>query len=215
MKKKVLIKDRSHHKNYIDVDFIEIGTSDFDTLIESASANTVGFSIEPIKYYLNNLPDKPDVTKINKAIVGSDYKKNIVTVYYIPSKIIEEKKLPIWLKGCNSINDYHILHELSLRHLVKTIDVECQTIGSFLKEYSIRSIKYLKIDTEGNDIFILRDLYNYLLTKDQKYYPLKIKFETNEWYNRDDIENIKSLYSELNYRFLYSDNSNTEIILNE
>jgi hypothetical protein len=65
-----------HHKNYIDLDSIEIGTSDFDTLIESASANTVGFSIEPIKYYLDNLPDKPNVTKINKAIVGSNYTKN-------------------------------------------------------------------------------------------------------------------------------------------
>ena len=34
-------------------DFIEIGTSDFDTLIETSNDNTVGISIEPIKYYIN------------------------------------------------------------------------------------------------------------------------------------------------------------------
>ena len=34
-------------------DFIEIGTSDFDTLIESSDDNVVGLSIEPIKYYLD------------------------------------------------------------------------------------------------------------------------------------------------------------------
>ena len=36
-------------------DFIEIGTSDFDTLIETSNNDTVGISIEPIKYYLDNL----------------------------------------------------------------------------------------------------------------------------------------------------------------
>ena len=42
-------------------DFIEIGTSDFDTLIEDASESTRGISIEPIKYYLDRLPNKENV----------------------------------------------------------------------------------------------------------------------------------------------------------
>ena len=33
-------------------DFIEVGTSDFHTLIEQADENTVGLSIEPINSYL-------------------------------------------------------------------------------------------------------------------------------------------------------------------
>ena len=32
-------------------DFIEIGTSDFDTLLETTT-NKIGISIEPLKYYL-------------------------------------------------------------------------------------------------------------------------------------------------------------------
>ena len=39
----------------IDYDFIEIGTSDFQTLIEEASDEAIGLSVEPISYYLNKL----------------------------------------------------------------------------------------------------------------------------------------------------------------
>ena len=42
-------------------DFIEIGTSNFDTLIEAADDTTVGISIEPIGYYLDQLPDRARV----------------------------------------------------------------------------------------------------------------------------------------------------------
>jgi Asp-tRNA(Asn)/Glu-tRNA(Gln) amidotransferase A subunit family amidase len=38
-----------------DVDFIEIGTSDFWTLIETADDSTIGFSIDPLQMYLGDL----------------------------------------------------------------------------------------------------------------------------------------------------------------
>jgi hypothetical protein len=57
-------------KNYLSLenndghyDFIEIGTSDFDTLIETSDDKTVGLSIEPIKYYLDRLPERKNVKK--------------------------------------------------------------------------------------------------------------------------------------------------------
>ena len=36
-------------------DFIEVGTSDFRTLIQTCGPNEIGLSIEPIKMYLDNL----------------------------------------------------------------------------------------------------------------------------------------------------------------
>ena len=47
----------------MNVDFIEIGTSDFDTIIQLADDNTVGFYIEPINFYLDRLPNKPNCQK--------------------------------------------------------------------------------------------------------------------------------------------------------
>ena len=45
-------------------DFIEIGTSDFDTLLETTT-NKIGISIEPLKYYLDSLPNNDKVIKVN------------------------------------------------------------------------------------------------------------------------------------------------------
>ena len=53
-----------------DVDFIEIGTSDFWTIIESADDSMIGFSIDPLQMYLDNLPNKPNVQKCCLAITG-------------------------------------------------------------------------------------------------------------------------------------------------
>ena len=58
--------------NHIHYDFIEIGTSDFHTLIESATDKTIGLSIEPIKTYLDRLPNKENVFKVQAAVSDSD-----------------------------------------------------------------------------------------------------------------------------------------------
>lgn len=42
----------------MDLDFIEIGTSNFDTLIQTCSDDAFGISIEPLNFYLNDLPNK-------------------------------------------------------------------------------------------------------------------------------------------------------------
>ena len=68
-------------------DFIEIGTSDFDTLIESSDDNMVGLSIEPIKYYLDRLPNKKNVKKIQLAVSDVD---GDIDIYYIPDEKIKE-----------------------------------------------------------------------------------------------------------------------------
>lgn len=73
-------------------DFIEIGTSDFDTLIQTATNDTVGLSIDPIQFYLNRLPEKQLVKKVNCA-VSFDGKRGKDKVYYIPLHIIYEKQL--------------------------------------------------------------------------------------------------------------------------
>ena len=51
----------------IDLDFVEIGTCNFETLIQECASDAKGISIEPISDYLNQLPDKENV-KNNKEI---------------------------------------------------------------------------------------------------------------------------------------------------
>ena len=74
------------------LDFIEIGTSDYNTILESCSDNQKGISIEPLKFYLDNLPDRSNVTKINAALV-SDNTINSVKTYFIAPEDIKKHNL--------------------------------------------------------------------------------------------------------------------------
>jgi hypothetical protein len=47
-------------------DFIEIGTSDFDSIVEKSAPEAVGICVEPVQFHLSALPDRPNVKKISQ-----------------------------------------------------------------------------------------------------------------------------------------------------
>ena len=172
-------------------DFIEIGTSDFHTLIEQSSDSTIGLSIEPIDYYLNKLPNKKNVTKINAAV--SDVEGEI-EIYFIEHEDIQRNGLPIWVKGCNSVNNPHnftrnkIGHELydSIVKIKKVPTINWKTI---VEKNNVGSIDYIKIDTEGYDHVILKNYFDLCQTQ-PGLYAKKIMFEYNESSNKVELDNI-------------------------
>jgi FkbM family methyltransferase len=185
--------------NAMKYDFIEIGTSNFDTLLQSATDTTVGLSIEPIKYYLDCLPDCPGVKKLNCAASRSN-KRETLQVYYVPENVIQERNLPDWLKGCNSVGGYHFQHQyLNITDLVVTDSVPCIPIGEIFEENNVTAVDYLKIDTEGSDSEILLHLYEYLKHQDSSHYPKKILFESNELSLAVNVELVKQKYITLGY----------------
>jgi hypothetical protein len=185
-------------------DFIEIGTSNFDTLIEAADDNTVGLSIEPIGRYLDQLPDRARVKKLAIA-VARDNQWGFMDVYYVPERVIRARGLPDWLRGCNSVGDYHPKHtELAVRDLVQIATVELIPIGELFICHDVTELDYLKIDTEGADCDIMLHLYEFLKTEPAARYPKKILFESNELADRSQVELIKSLFNTLGYRVIRS-----------
>jgi hypothetical protein len=160
----------------VDLDFIEIGTSYFDTLIEKASDETYGISIEPLKVYLDRLPNKKNVLKINCAI-SKNNKETEDYIYYIKPEFITEE----WMAGSNLIGDFHPLHKkLNLTHLVDSQKIKLIPLEKILTENKIRKINFLKIDTEGFDSFIVESLLPYLKSKnniDLRKYNLKLMNE--------------------------------------
>jgi hypothetical protein len=186
----------------IDYDFIEIGTCDFDTLVEKSDELAVGICVEPIIDYLANLPYRKNVKKINKA-VSFDNQEGYVDFYYIPEQTLLENKLNLGLKGCNSVNGYHPHHlKKKITHLVKVHRVEQIRIETLLRENFVRRVKHLKIDTEGGDCLILKNLYDYLATQDDIFYPEKITFETNMLTEYKTIVDTIDLYSKIGYKIL-------------
>lgn len=183
-----------------DYDFIEIGTCDFDTLVEHCHDHAVGICVEPIKYYLDRLPNKPHVIKDNVAI-SFDNSESDIDIYHIPVEVLKANNLPIGLSGCNRIGGYHPHHiSWGIAHLVKISKVKQISLENFLHKHHVGQIDHLKLDTEGGDCFILNHLASYLQNKDKNYFPKKITFETNLLTDRTQIYATVNKLVSIGYR---------------
>lgn len=177
------------------LDFIEIGTSDFNTLIQAAGPDTRGLSIDPISLYIDRLPNRPGCKKINAAISNVE---GTVNVYFIPPQMLAKHKLPNWLRGCNSIGAPHPTVE---KHLAKTglaqqdvlviQAVPCLRLQTIFQQHEVHGVFMLKVDTEGHDAVILNDFFN---DAQPGQWPHQIIFESNKL---SDSEMIHRLIAKL------------------
>jgi FkbM family methyltransferase len=180
-------------------DFIEIGTSDFKTLIENPNSGK-GISVEPLKYYLNRLPSNPNVIKSNFAISDSDSEINI---YWVTPENISKYNLPHWVRGCNSINAPHptIKNLLKENHdsIVNVDVIKCITWSTFVKLYDIECIDFLKIDTEGHDAIILEEYFK-LCDQIPSLLAPKILFENNVLSDSESINKVIDIAIQKGYK---------------
>jgi len=178
-------------------DFVEIGTNNFDTLIQLAT-NERGISIEPLKFYLDELPDKPNVTKLNCAI--SD-KSDKGTVYYVDREKIKKYNLPSWAQGCCSFNKPHVTVSNMFKNLglddneFSKYETEVITPKELIDRYDITEIDFLKVDTEGHDCQIINEFVNHII-------PKKIKFETNVLTQSKEICQVLRRLISLGYKII-------------
>jgi hypothetical protein len=208
--------------NMKDYDFVEIGTCYFDTLIGECSDFTVGISIEPIREYLQCLPNKQYVTKINAAVVApKDMPADrIMDLYYVHPATVQQHNLQGWLTGCNTINKPHAMHTnyhpnvvlwfntedkstLKTRNLleeglVQNMKVHCITFEELVNEFQIGKIGYLKTDTEGYDCVLIHSVLDYYQDK-KDLAPSKIRFESNGLIPKEDIRQITERLVEFGY----------------
>jgi FkbM family methyltransferase len=191
-----------------------------------------GMAVEPSAEYLAQLPDRPGVLKVNAAIVpesstdtksstaddavegplgssqrrGGGQEGRYLDFYHIPESVIDREGLAQFLKGCNSIGDYHLLHKKGgFTHLVQIRKVPALTIRELLTTHRVRRVRLLKIDAEGYDITILQELYHYLVaSRDELLYPERILFESNDPYRVAEVVQLVQQYVSLGYNVAYS-----------
>lgn len=179
--------------------FIEIGTSDFSTILQQENPG-IGLSIEPLKIYLDRLPNKEEVTKVNCAISDMD---GSVDVYWIDPEDIKKYNLPYWLRGCNSIiNPHPTAHaELLNRELLDIYKkTTCETIcwDTLITRYNVESVDHLKIDTEGHDCIIIQSI----LKSELRVLPKTIMFENNSLTDFELIEDTLNKLIDARYEII-------------
>ena len=120
--------------------------------------------VEPIKAEADKLNDKKYL--INKGLWSKKEKKKLYILdnrlgsssMYMPNK----EAFDLHNINKKNFDDYKI---------TRSIEVECDTISSQLTELKINNLDYLKIDTQGAELEILRGIGNYR--------PLLIKIEAH------------------------------------
>jgi len=172
-------------------DFIEIGTADFDTLVEQDWPEDVtGICVEPRKHLLDNLVCRPNVKKVNAGISLQD---GDAPIYYL-----DDENLPLSLtsaagfsalneeeiRGCSSLYHLHpfINHFLETSFIapehVQTNIVPVMTWATFADKYDVTTIGDLKIDAEGHDVVILEQYLAYCETHPECL-AQRVQFEKN------------------------------------
>lgn len=156
-------------------DFIDIGTADFDYTVPKRGES--GVHVEPLAIYLDRIPRYPGCLKVNAAIADDD----TVTVHYVDPLLLDgDPSLPQWLRGCSSIGIPHptaakVLLGRGLdpaRHIL-TAEVEAMTFAELCSRCGITSVGRVKIDAEGHDCHIVRQVI------ESGILPETISYETN------------------------------------
>ncbi len=135
--------------------YVDIGTSNFDTSLDKRKKDEMILLVEPIFYYLQRLENVEGIIKAPFAV--SDI-SGMGKMFYIPEIDIVRLGLPQFLKGCNPLNKKHELAYSYGAHLMQALTDPIITVRQLLKIYSITTIGELKIDTEGHDHVILKQL---------------------------------------------------------
>ncbi|HUU88394.1 MAG TPA: FkbM family methyltransferase [Candidatus Glassbacteria bacterium] len=176
--------------------YLEIGTSDFDTLNEKFKDRDdwCGISVEPVPEYFNRLEKYKKNKYINSICTASSCAPDFIEFRHVPSETIKKYQLPDWLRGCGSINRYHPMLTKYKEHVV-TSTLPTIYIEKLIKNYTSTHLDLLKIDTEGEDYNILKKMF------ELEIYPTHVIFETCHTFHTELAE-ILYLFRANNYHFV-------------
>ncbi len=131
--------------------FVEIGAFDgitiSNTLFFEKYLNWDGICVEPIKKYYENILKNRKCLALNLAISNYDGKTNFNYVEDYPM-----------FSGIESDMPKSDINKLKKEYNFKNIEVEVISFKNFIKKTNIKKISYLSIDTEGNELKILKDI---------------------------------------------------------
>jgi FkbM family methyltransferase len=136
--------------------FVEIGTSNFNTLRHLCDKGWKGIMVEPIEIALNKIPDHDNLTKVNGAI---DKDFNIRNLTKLKDKFWNDPNIDRDYLGMASLQSNNILSQDNFyQDMIEEIEVGCVTFEFLMEQLGITEVDYLKIDTEGLDYDILNSI---------------------------------------------------------
>ena len=139
--------------------FLEIGTSNFDTLIPLINNGWRGYCVEPVSEYVNQL------SKLNQNVVLSNCAISSYDGTLKMYQSVTDNNYG-WERGVSHALEQQgtkLLENDQYSYLIKDIiEVPCYTLSTYIKRMGITHIDFMKVDVEGheNDIF---DAYDWIV----------------------------------------------------
>jgi len=147
-------------------DYIEIGISHFDTILHKSIRNHKshnppwkGISMDGVSFFLDKLPTQQENIKVLGCM---GLQEGCGEIYYIDPDQYKPKRIPVYLSGYSKLNSLHEvcvdnLNSLSISPEEVVLKQETPIISAeyLIKKYSIKTIGYLKLQTNDNDLEIL------------------------------------------------------------
>lgn len=123
-------------------------TGDFTKVVLNSTGRKVKiFAFEPNYRLISNFSNHPDVTLINSALSNTVGNSTL----YVPTKRLEDNSY----STCSSLTERPVFKNLTDCH-VEQISVEVTTVDTFCNSNNIAYIDYLKIDTEGYELEVIK-----------------------------------------------------------
>jgi FkbM family methyltransferase len=135
--------------------FVEIGTSNFDTLRHLCDKGWKGVMVEPIKITLDQIPDHENLIKVEGAI---DKEMGVRTLTKLKDEYFFRDDIDKDYLGMASLSPNAELLKEDFKQYIDQIEVGCVTFEFLMDQLGITEIDYLKIDTEGLDYDILNSI---------------------------------------------------------
>ncbi|CAK9055583.1 Allophanate hydrolase [Durusdinium trenchii] len=191
--------------------FLEIGTSNFRTLVGHQPPEQSGMSVEALPYYVEELRQRyneshPRVTLVNAALLpeATNYR---ATAWFVHPENLSTYGLPAHMAGTTRIGPephwgvLEHLKKLGLAHLLVSRQVPALTLGKLLDLHQACRLGFLKIDAEGMDELLLRAYVKYLW-EHPPCWADGIEFEVNHFLKSSKTIDVWTALERLGYRMI-------------
>ncbi|CAK9055760.1 Allophanate hydrolase [Durusdinium trenchii] len=191
--------------------FLEIGTSNFRTLVGHQPPEQSGMSVEALPYYVEELRQRyneshPRVTLVNAALLpeATNYR---ATAWFVHPENLSTYGLPAHMAGTTRIGPephwgvLEHLKKLGLAHLLVSRQVPALTLGKLLDLHQACRQGFLKIDAEGMDELLLRAYVKYLW-EHPPCWADGIEFEVNHFLKSSKTIDVWTALERLGYRMI-------------
>jgi FkbM family methyltransferase len=183
--------------------FIDIGTGHHSVSSDIFGTDVLGIYVEPIKEYLNVLPSGKNIIKENCVISEKDGEIKFNAVIVDNPKYFSNDEISKIATNKNLLDEYIKKYSTSGQSSIsikteksKLVLVKSMTLKSLFEKHNVTSVDYLKIDVEGHESVILKQLLGLLFNK-KIIINCEIKFGYNYLSDMKKLNSITNSICEL------------------